>query len=122
MRAWTSYERERKTFFPQCQLGCEGCGLHGSDHGPHLQCGEEGARFRLGADSQVVRIGTHGWLFSALGRSFPTMPMIIRSASETLGLGDGSFWAFSVVDGTSSPPSLSSPQHRWDWRVVSQRL
>lgn len=86
---------------------CEGCVLGDSGHGPCLQCGEEGTRFRLGADSEVVTLGTHRWLFSALGHSFPARSNDVRMTPETLQLGD-SPRAISVVDGTGSPLSLFS--------------
>lgn len=58
MRAETSYEKERKAFYTV--PGSVRAVSLVTVHGPCLRCGEEGKRFRLGADSEVVTLGT--WL------------------------------------------------------------
>lgn len=105
MRAETAMKRKGKLLHSASV--CEGCVLGDSGHGPYLQCGEKGKRFRLEADSKVVILNTHGWLFFALSLSFPTRSSDVRTTPETLRLGD-SPRAISVVDGTSSPFSLFS--------------
>lgn len=70
-----------KESFHTVPSGCEGCVLGDSGHGPQLQCGEEGERFGLGADSEVVRLGTP-WMDALF--SWPFLPSQIQRCQDGL--------------------------------------